>query len=441
MRKPWMRAWPARLARAAALVIAIGIVMPAGAQNESGSNTLITLAADNASVSEVLRILAERSNLNIVVAPEVQGRTITIQIRNTPFEEALNLVVRAAGLGYERVGNSILVADITRLDAPTGEVTKVFDLQYANGHDLSEMLQMLTHDIATNTNGTQLVMRGTQSAIEQAENVVSVLDQKPALVLLEARLIEVNTTALLEAGIDWEKITKYTEVFTEGNQGESPYQTVPENIDYVKADEGQDFFRQMASFEVTLDALITDGTARLLSNSKVLTVAGEPAEIFSGETVPVVITSLQSPGQVGGVLQTVQLEKIDVGVKLQIVPRVSDQGYITALVSPEVSRIVAFVGPDDDLPETSTRRASALVRVRDGQKIFLGGLLSEEKRSTVKKVPLLGQIPLVGLLFQHHRVETVRLDLVIEITPRIVTDEGFVLPSALDREMPKELEK
>ena len=159
--------------------------------------------------------------------------------------------------------------------------------------------------------------------------------------------------------------------------------------------------------------------------------AGSWSEIFAGETVPVVITSLQGTGAGGaGALQTVQLEKIDVGVKLDITPRVTGEGFVTVLVEPEVSRIVAFVGPDDDLPQTSTRRARTLVRVRDGEKIYLGGLLTEEERLTEKKVPLLGDIPLLGYLFRHHREETIRQDLVIEITPRIVGDEGAGLPVA-----------
>src|SRR5262249_41808381 len=154
------------------------------------------------------------------------------------------------------------------------------------------------------------------------------------------------------------------------------------------------------AFEVELDALLTKGKARLLSDANVVTVDGRPAEIFAGETVPVVISSLQSPGSSGGTLQTVQLEKVDVGVKLKIIPRITGDGFVTAAVEPEVSRIISFVGPNNDLPETSTRRANTLVRVHDGEKIYLGGLLSDERRTTTKVVPGLGQIPLLGRLFR-----------------------------------------
>ena len=110
-----------------------------------------------------------------------------------------------------------------------------------------------------------------------------------------------------------------------------------------------------------MDLLITEGDARLLANSKITTMDNQPAEIFIGQTIPVVITSLQS-GQAGGTFQSVQLEYIDVGVKLNILPRISAEGYITSVVTPEVSTIVGFVGPDNDLPQTSTRRATSVVR-------------------------------------------------------------------------------
>jgi type II secretory pathway component GspD/PulD (secretin) len=376
-----------------------------------------------------------------VTSPEVQGRKISIHLRNTPFEEALNLVVRSAGLGYERVGKSILVAEVMQLATQTGLVTRVFELEHASATAVMEDLQVLSREVSADVSGNRVVVRGTPSVLEEVAGIIEALDTKPGQVLLEARLIEVNTSDLLEAGVDWEKITKWTTVVTEGYHGPSGSGQIPPLIDFQELDpeagEGNEFYRQLAAFEITLEALLTNGRARLLSNTKLVTLDNQQAEIFAGETVPVVITSLQTPGGAGGVLQTVQLEKIDVGVKLGITPRITDDGFITALVEPEVSRIIAFVGPDDDLPQTTMRRARTLVRVRDGEKIYLGGLLLEEKRQTIKRVPILGHIPLLGLLFQHHKDETIRLDLVIEITPRIVGDMGALVPSVPEPSLEK----
>ncbi len=391
---------------------------------------LVTLQASDTPVGEILKILADRGGMNIVTSPEVSTRMISIRLTETPFEEALNLVVRAAGLAYERVGGTILVADVERLVTRTGLVTRVFDLQHADPERVREALEVVTESVSVEPDQHRVVVRATHSELEQVAAVILELDRRPQQVLLEARLIEINTSSLKEVGIDWEKLTKWSTKIVEGYNGVSQPGEFPVDIDYVRMTSGSGFFRQYATFDLAIDALITDEHARLLSNVKIATLDGSAAEIFAGETVPVVITSLQSPGASGGTMQSIQLEKIDVGVKLSITPRVTDDGFITALVEPEVSRILKFVGPDEDLPQTSTRRASATVRVRDGETIYLGGLLSEEKRSTAKKVPLFGDLPLLGALFRYSKDEMNRYDLVIEITPRIIGDAGSALPQA-----------
>ena len=414
------------------LLLGAGTGTTARAQTPAPSElpAISSLDADATPVSDILQILASRSGLNIVMSPAVQGRIISIHLRDTPFEDALNLVVRAAGLSYERVGGSILVAEAANLSVPTGLVTRVFNLQYANADDVRAMLEILTKDVTASPSNNQLVIRSSQSVIDQAAEIIRQIDRKPQQILLEARLIEVSTSSLLQLGIQWDKIGQWSTVLSEGNPGQTAPGTLPTALGFVKANQSGDFYRQLAAFDVSLDALLTEGRAKLLSNAKVVTIDGKQAEIFAGETVPVVVTSLQSPGSSGGVLQTVQLQKVDVGVKLDITPRIGGDSLITVLVQPEVSTIERYVGPNSDLPQTATRRANSLVRVRQGEKIFLGGLLSDSKLRTLVKIPVLGSIPVLGGLFRHYRDDNTTLDLIIEVTPTIVGDAGRLLPVA-----------
>jgi type IV pilus assembly protein PilQ len=210
--------------------------MPARCQ-AGAEGGLVTLDADSTSVNGILQILAQRSGLNIVTGPELQGRRISIHLKNTPFEDALNLVVRAAGLGYERVGNSILVASTERLATQTGLVTRAFDLRYAKAPDVRDQLQYLCKDVAASLAGNGLVVHASPSTMEQVAGIVEQLDRKPPQVLLQARVVEVNTSALQEIGIDWEKITRWGTVLSEGAIEKSPPGQLPENLGYTPLDQ------------------------------------------------------------------------------------------------------------------------------------------------------------------------------------------------------------
>jgi type IV pilus assembly protein PilQ len=406
------------MAAAVALAVALVVIpIAAHAQVTPRSGVLITLDADSSQVNAVLGVLAEKSQLNIVTSPDVQRRKISIHLKNTPFEEALNIVVRAAGLGYERIGGSILVADPQKLSTQTGLTARVYDLQYADAVEVQKSLTAVIDGLNAYASGNQVVARGTPGQLDQVGSLIAQLDVKPKLVTLEARLIEVNTSDLSELGVQWDRITKWTEIFAEGNPGSSTTDQLPGDTDYIKFDKSADWFRQRSAYEVAIDFLITTNRARLLANSRVTTVDNRAADIFVGQTLRVVTNILVSQGGVG-TTQT-QVEKIEVGVKLEVRPRIAEDGSVTTYIYPEVSNILA-IDATTGLPTTATRRASSLVRVQSGEKIILGGLLREEESKVVMKVPILGDIPGLGYFFRHVYKKMEKTDLVIEITPTIV---------------------
>ena len=118
--------------------------------------------------------------------------------------------------------------------------------------------------------------------------------------------------------------------------------------------------------------------------------------------------------------QTVQQE--EVGIKLAITPLINADGFITVHIRPEVSSVTGFRGDQSDLPVVSTRQAETTVRLKDGSTVVIGGLLNEERTSTVTKVPLLGDVPWLGALFRHENSSLTKRDLVIEVTPHLLPD-------------------
>lgn len=386
------------------------------------SEPLVTIDAEDAYLPSVLKILAEKGNLNIVTGPGVTAGRLSIHMKDVPIDQAVNLVVRAAGLAYERIGNSVLVADSKSLKEETGLSSYIVDLKFADANDVKEALKDLAAQIEVDRGGNRLIVVTSPRVISEIEHVVQRLDVPARQVMLEARVVEVSTTDTKKLGIDWDQLNSQSFVIVEGNPGPSAPGVPPATLPYVTGLPGRgDIVRQAKAFTTALDLLIREGSARVLANPKIATLNGKAASILIGQRIPFEVTGTTFTGTAGA--QTTQIQREEVGIKLTITPLINADGYITTDIQPEVSSVSDFRGVNNDLPVVDTRQASTTVRLKDGNSVIIGGLLSEEKTHNVTKLPLLGQIPGLGALFQHHSITSSKKDLVIEVTPRIIPDQ------------------
>jgi len=413
---------------AVALAMTVGpLAVPRSASGAAIPGKLITLDAEDAYLPSVLKILAEKGELNIVTGPGVTGGRISIHMKEVPIDQAVNLVVRAAGLAYERIGNSILVADAQSLKIETGLGSYVVDLKYADAEDVRNALKNLSADIQVDKGGNRLIVVTSPRIIAQIGEVVAQLDVPAKQVMLEARVVEVATDDTKKLGIDWDLLNRQGFIIVEGTPAPSAPDVLPDELPYINSTPGtknvyklRDVSRQAKAFQVALDLLIREGNARVLANPKIATLNGHEASMLIGSRIPFVVTGTVFAG--GGAAPVQQIQQEEVGVKLRITPLINADGYITTIINPEVSSVTAFKGENNDLPVIATRQASTTVRLKDGNSVIIGGLLSEEKTTTITKVPLLGSIPGLGYLFQHQSLVTSKKDLVIEVTPRILPD-------------------
>jgi len=403
-----------------AVALLLAGVAPATAATDFG-DTPITLHATGTPLMDILTVLSEKSGLNIVASTDVETREISIHLTNTPAEEALNLIVRAAGLGYERIGNSVLVAPQAQLTQDTGFSSYVIEIQYADAFELVPLIEKVADKVAADPGGNRLVIVATPGMIDQIRSIITDLDVPPVQIMLETEVIEVSTDRMMELGIDWNKIMHQTVIFAEPGLGglppeDSGYGEIPEDMPFVgRGLDMNSVYRQAMALEVALDLLEQEGGAKVLSNSKLATLNNRTAEIHIGDVIPYTVSNLTT----GGVMD-LRVEKERVGVAVKVTPRVAGDGHITVMVEPSVSTIVGFRGPQDEIPWTKERTAKTQVRVMDGQTFVIAGLLSEDETETVSKVPLLGDIPILGYLFRHTATQVKRSDLIIKITPRII---------------------
>ncbi len=371
----------------------------------------ITLRAQDANLSEVLKILAERSGMNFVTGKGVHREKITILLNKTPLDEAINLLVRAAGLSYEIIGNSVLIAEPGKLKDEVGQASYVVELKYATAPEVADMLSDLTKNIKIDAAGNRLVCYTSPRVINEIEKIVKSIDHPHILVVLETRLIEVSLTKDNKYGVDWGKLGQVKSLVNYGGADASTFDKI---VNTYKVD---NWFQLPLNFDVTLDMMLANGDARMLMDSKLTTTNNRQAALHIGEIIPYTIQSYNIGGQ-GGANQ--QIMKEEVGVKVAMVPHVNENNQITLTIKPEVSNIIDFIGTNKDLPWIKTRKAHTTVRVENGQTVFIAGLLSEQESQDISKLPVLGHIPILGMLFQHRTTKTKKSNLIIEITPKII---------------------
>ncbi len=370
-----------------------------------GLDAPITLWAKDASLSEVLKVLSERSNMNFVAGEGVHREKITIILNKTPLDEAINLLVRAAGLAYEIIGNSVLIAEPGKLKDEVGQSGYVIELKYASADEVAEMLGDLTKNIKVDRGGNRLICYTSPRVINEIERVVKSVDKPNMLVLLDTRVIEVSMDDLDEIGINWASMSP---VQSGVSRAESPI------TEAFKAANWQLMAMEM---NVALDALVQQGDAQLLMNSKLTTTNNRPANLHIGEIIPYTIQSFNL-GSSGGA--NYEIQKEEVGVKINMLPHINEDNQITLTLEPEISSIIGWKGPNNDIPLVRVRTTKTTIRVEDKQTIFIAGLIAEEKSEEIQKFPLLGDIPLIGLLFQHKKEVIQKKNLIIEVTPRII---------------------
>lgn len=246
-----------------------------------------------------------------------------------------------------------------------------------------------------------VIVYDTVDNVKRAEEIIAKLDQPAPQVLLDVRLEEVDTDALKELGIEWSE--------------NLPLQWSEQNAGALKP---QSFTRSALSLNAVINLLKKREKARTISAPRLATVSGKTAQIFIGDTIFVKQQELVSgPNQ--SLITVDKFSPVNVGILLGILPMISDDDYISVNVFTSVTTPV-FVDDPSAPPNISGRTADTFVRLKEGETMVIGGLITSEERERLSKVPLLAEAPVLGSFFRNRRKEKRETELLIFITPHIV---------------------
>lgn len=314
-------------------------------------------------------------------------------------------------------------AVIERIEQPLEPV--VYNLQYSKAADIVADFQARIDDkavgsVSIDERTNQLIVRAFPGRRAEIEQLIKQLDKPTKEVLIEARVMQVVFKPQMDFGIDWTadlgdfNLSNIT--LDEGNLSTSD--TLFSQYGKIAYGDISDF----DGFTFAIRALKQVSDTKILSNPKLLVTNNEEAKIHVGDTVPYIVSTTSGTGE--NAITSEQVEFVDVGLKLDVVPTINDDGFITMTLKPELSTVTSRItSQGGGIPQVNKTLIETTVMVKDGMTVVMGGLKKDNKVHVTKGVPLLMNLPFVGRFFKTEDDEIESTEIVIFITPHIITGD------------------
>jgi len=308
---------------------------------------------------------------------------------------------------------------VEQLDIPIQ--SKVFALNYAKAEEVSAKVSdiltpsvgQIKYDTQTNT----VIVSDTPQKLEEVTQVLDAFDQKHKEVHIEAKIMQIALNDEHKLGIDWEAMV-------------SDFHNLDLVSDFdllgVSEKRGKLSIGTLSSDNYTalIEALDTVGVTDILASPSITAINNHEAKILVGSTEPYVTSTTTTPAS-GPTTVAESVNFIEVGVKLYVTPTIHNDGFITMKIKPEISSVVSSLTTSNNntIPIVETSEAETTVLVKDKVTIVIGGLIKDEKIATTKKIPILGDIPYLGVLFKSVTDKVSKTEIVIFLTPEIITGD------------------
>lgn len=447
----------------------------------------ITLELKNMDILDALKLLSKKSGLNIAAGKNVRGNVtiylkdvdmwdalrIILETSDLAYEKDGNIVKVMTARDYELIygkkfndktevkiislkyANAIdLASALTQIKSSIGKVvvddksntlvlidapskiedmqklikeadvptlTQVFSLNYTKAEDLekklTEILTKGTGRVKIDTRTNKVVVTDTPKKIAEIEKIVDAFDERHKEVLIEAKIIQIILSDAFKMGVNWEfLLSNYHKLDFKSSFGLLSDTDKKGKISIGTLDPDE--------YTAFMEALDTIGTTNILSSPRIAALNNEEAKILVGSTEPYVTTT-STTSATGPVTTAEAINFIDVGVKLYVTPTISQDNFVTMKIKPEVSSKTGKIttSQNNEIPIIETSQAETKVMVRDGVTIVIGGLMKNEDLETLKKVPLFGDLPLLGSLFRSKEKTVKKTELVVLLTPHIISGD------------------
>ncbi|MGG5199451.1 type IV pilus secretin PilQ [Neisseria meningitidis] len=417
----------------------------------------ISLDFQDVEIRTILQILAKESGMNIVASDSVNGK-MTLSLKDVPWDQALDLVMQARNLDMRQQGNIVNIAPRDELLAKDKAFLQAekdiadlgalysqnFQLKYKNVEEFRSILRLDNADTTGNRNTlvsgrgsvlidpatNTLIVTDTRSVIEKFRKLIDELDVPAQQVMIEARIVEAADGFSRDLGVKFgatgkKKLKNDTSAFgwgvNSGLGGDDKWEAETKiNLPITAAANSISLVRAISSGALNLELSASESLSKTktLANPRVLTQNRKEAKIESGYEIPFTVTSIAN----GGSSTNTELKKAVLG--LTVTPNITPDGQIIMTVKINKDSPAQCASGNQTILCISTKNLNTQAMVENGGTLIVGGIYEEDNGNTLTKVPLLGDIPVIGNLFKTRGKKTDRRELLIFITPRIMGTAG-----------------
>lgn len=387
------------------------------------SDKPITLNFKNTNIKDVFEFLSKLSGINILFDEEVKAQPVTVFVKDVSFQYALNLLLSTNKLFMKKVSADTIIIipkSKSKMDQYQDLLVKTFYINNSKSKEIVNLIRSMldTKKIYVNEVLNSITVRDTPEKLKLIEKIIAANDLKEAEVILDVEILEISRSNALQYG--WN--------FTPGLTASASIQSTnpPTNANVPAGSIALSELKNLTkdNIFVTLPGIVVsmikqDSDAQTLANPRARVLNNKQAKFHIGEKIPVQTSTVQSTvvGQV-----TSNFEYKDVGIKLNIEPTIHLNNTVTLKLGLEISSLEdqLDLGNGQKPYKFGTRNTETIINLRDGETVIIGGLIQDQERKSRVKIPILGDIPLLGKLFSSANDGTIKTDILMSITPNIV---------------------
>jgi len=469
-----------------------GVINPPG-EVISGKDGRVSMDFENAKLQDILKALSRQAGVNFIASDIIEEKAVTVYLNNVSIEEAIRSILEANGLSYEKQEGDVYLVKPAGL-APIRTITKIFKLSYIQVYDLDMkpeeegfretggfMLQgggdvssqqqstggkdegeshkniieivknlMTEHGkIAADKRTNSLIIKDIPEVFPSIEKTIKELDIRPLQVLIEAEILETTTDAVRRVGLEYGSATTTASIYygKGGDSGGGQQPVVP-----VAAPLTESFVKNLFDTSLSASGLFRYGTLTAADVSLVLKLFAEDEDTkflakprvltLNNEAAIIKVTENTSVGQAqitisqsGDILS--KAERVETGVLLKVRPMINDKGDVFMYLEPSIARAQASSFFSSTYMDPQVRSATSTVMISDGHTVVIAGLIKTDNYKTLRKVPILGDIPFIGEAFKSRYKKVEDTEVLIFITPHIIKEkrEPLIIPdTVIDRD-------